>query len=332
MFSKLFIASATLVAFSASVAVADAQAGVPRPMQARAWRAVTTPLLLPGTCKAPVVLISDENLLLVNFYEQHGKGTQPCYVMNFHDGLGGIPGGLFVDRRNNLYVGRGRVYDRGEVLRYRPPYTGTPTRVCTTVTGFPWGLAVDDAGTVYAGDYGGYTNLQDEFTRCAHGRSNQIVDPNLDDGSGPGSQFFFTTDAKGNLFDDGWDSNQVLLVDESTDGGVTWTKLQNLGPQRYPGGIEVGRDGNLYINDDGRFGSAGMMDVVPPPYTGNPTQLFSYQTNDTPIALTPGQKRVWSIANQTQGVEYDIATGNVVATTATLSEGIGIATIPSDAP
>jgi hypothetical protein len=287
---------------------------------------------LPGTCKGPLVVISDEARFVVDFYEQKGFNRPPCFELNYTDGLGGIPGGLFVDHQNHLFVGRGRVYDRGEVLEYRPPYTGVPKRVCTTETGFPWGLAVDTSGTVYAGDNDGYTNLQNQFTRCKRGRSNQIIDPNLDDGRTIGDQFFFATDAQGNLFDDGWDSSQTVLVDESTDGGVTWTNLQNLGASRYPGGLEIDPSGNLFLNDDGRFGSAGNMLEITPPYTGPPTVLFSYTTNDVPIALKQGGGYVWSIAGATQGVEYDLGTGKVIATTAALSDAIGIATIPSDAP
>ncbi len=286
-------------------------------------------LAMPGTCKPPVVLISDQINYTVDFYEQKGNNQQPCFQIDLSDGRAAAPSGLFVDKSNNLYVGRGFGEGLGAVLKYVPPYTGVPEVVCTTPNGAPYGLAVDDAGTVYAGDYGGFTNFSDEFTKCKGSRSNQVVDTALDDGIVNGEVFFLLTDAKGNLFDNGWDSNQVVLVDESTDRGRTWKTLQTLGTG-YPGGLALDGSGDLYINNDGRFGTPGMMLQVAPPYTGTPKSLFTYKTNDVPIALTGAMARIWSIADDKSGVEYSLA-GKVTSKTQRLPNPVGITTIPSSA-
>jgi hypothetical protein len=204
----------------------------------------------------------------VNVYQLNGTPLASLNPAGFS-----FPWAIAEANLNNLkrvYVGNSNltitVFMLGQI-------NNTPALTLTQPACCPLGMTFDSNGNLYAGEFP--SNVIDRWTYPNLTPATQVSDPNL------ASVYFLAADKLGNLFADGFTTSSVVEVDESSNGGVTWTPLPISGIS-FPGGLEVDKNKNLVISDQG-----GMLyTYAPPGYGPAPSSSFLYANGTSRISYT----------------------------------------------
>jgi len=230
--------------------------------------------------KCNVVYLSDNANINIDVY----KGTPPFAQTQTLTTTNGYGWGVG--------AGKGVIYAGQAFADQIDKYTACGTTVTATLVGGgggnAYGIAVDSANDVYAGEWPATTI--DEFV---HGTGSPVFlsDP------GMGLPYFYATDHNNNVYISGWDlSFTDQHVDKCTPGLTSCALFAAVPPNAqfgasFPGGVAVLHNGDVIVNN--QYGDLDTFDN-----TGALKHTFTYASsiNDDFISISTNKKskRLWA--------------------------------------
>ena len=162
---------------------------------------------------------------------------------------------------------------------YSSPYTGSPTIIPDTGF-FPIGIHVDKNGNIFVANQSsgsGHGNA----VEYVHGSKTPKTLP-----GGPTAVEFVTTDSKGNVWGDGFNSlDQPEVGDWPLVSGTYHTFVKSAIALKYPGGLEFDSKGNLLLDDQQGAADGGAIvhvyDIPAGKHT--PSKSITVQTNGSQV-------------------------------------------------
>jgi hypothetical protein len=269
------------------------------------------------------IAISDGDNDVVDIFNAQGRPTGQLTGFN-------TPSGLASDIKGDLYVAD---FNNARIQVYGKGLAGSPTSISDSGQ-LPYGIDSFNNGAYLAvaslpAECGGRStiNIFKGSTLVT-----TIASPNLQQAA------FCAFDATGNLYFDGYDENNAVIVGEvadATSGGSTYTTLTTSNAIADAGGVQVTTGGQIAIGDD----YSSVIYTYNPPVNGClgapvKTTRLSGSVDVVSFAFTKNMSDLYAADSGTeQAAEYAYpAGGTPVSTIAIGGRPIGVAIIPTQFP
>jgi NHL repeat len=264
------------------------------------------------------IFVSDYIDNVVNIYDKTGK--QLGQLTGFSE-----PQGLAINDRGNLYVADTA---NSRIQVYAPPYTGSPTTlsdsgwypadVATYIKGKDTWVAASNICSAQSCTQGGFTIYENGVEQTPF-QSPSIY-----------RVYFLDFDAKGNLYADGLDSSDSIVVGEipgATNGQQTFNVLATGNTIEFPGGVQVTSKSKIAIDDQDAYA----VYTYDPPVSGSlgspiATTSLSGASDPVTIDLKHTRKDLWvADVGLSQANEFAYPAGGSPIHSISISNALGAA-------